>query len=245
MLDDLRRDSAFVERTGPGTYRIHGLLRTYLLTELARHRPHLHRALQQTAARWWAAADDPGHALRHADRAGEPTLAADLVRRFGIRLLARGETGAVRRALAAVDPARRSVDPWLALTAALLHLQEHAVEDAVSDLERARRVWPAAPEAELGVLRTAVELLVPGGRTDERPAPADRDVQVAPELDLLRRLGGGAARSARLCGMPMVFGPPSTTWWRGRAAGGSRTSRCGPCRCGRCSRRPAGGTRPW
>jgi LuxR family transcriptional regulator, maltose regulon positive regulatory protein len=39
MLDELSRETALVERTSPGTYRIHTLLRSYLTADLARTRP--------------------------------------------------------------------------------------------------------------------------------------------------------------------------------------------------------------
>jgi LuxR family maltose regulon positive regulatory protein len=64
VLDHLRHETALVERTSPGHYRIHPLLRSYLVADLARHRPESHRALHATAARWWAASGEPVHALR-------------------------------------------------------------------------------------------------------------------------------------------------------------------------------------
>ena len=63
MLDGLRRDSALMECTGPGTYRIHGLLRTYLLAELARHRPRVRRAAGRARGRRprsWSAGSGSG-----------------------------------------------------------------------------------------------------------------------------------------------------------------------------------------
>ena len=53
LLDDLRQETALVERTSPGTYRIHPLLRSYLTADLARTRPETYRQSQAAAARWW------------------------------------------------------------------------------------------------------------------------------------------------------------------------------------------------
>ena len=39
LLDELGPETALVERTSPGDYRIHPLLRSYLAADLARHPP--------------------------------------------------------------------------------------------------------------------------------------------------------------------------------------------------------------
>jgi LuxR family maltose regulon positive regulatory protein len=81
LLDRLGKETALVQRTIPGTYRIQPLLRSHLSADLARHRPETYRALESTAARWWLAAEQPVHALHHAERAGDSALIRDLVHR--------------------------------------------------------------------------------------------------------------------------------------------------------------------
>ena len=149
VLDELRASTGLVERTARGDHRIHPLLRSYLVADLARQEPAAHRQLHATAARWWSGQGQPVHALRHAERAGDDQLTAALLRRTGVRLLLAGDLGPLRRALAAVGPDARARDPWLALTAALIHLDERALEPAAAELDDARRSWPRAPPPAL------------------------------------------------------------------------------------------------
>ncbi len=158
-LDDLSRETPLVERTSPGVYRIHPLLRSYLVADLGRQRPELYRHLQAVAARWWLREQVPVHALRHGERAGDPHLVAQLVHASGMALFLGGDLGPLRRALAAVGTDARMADPWLALTAAITHLEARALPAAAAELQNARRAWPEAPGPDLGALRASAELL--------------------------------------------------------------------------------------
>src|SRR4051794_21615730 len=158
-LDQLRQETALVERTSPGQYRIHPLLRSYLVAEIARQRPGKHRELEAAAARWWLAQDQPVHALRHAERSGDSELITSLVHGSGVTLLLGGDLGPLRRALAAAGPGARTADPWLALTAAITHLESRDLPAAAAELQNARRAWPVAPSADLDALLSSVELL--------------------------------------------------------------------------------------
>jgi LuxR family maltose regulon positive regulatory protein len=195
VLDQLHHETALVERTSPGHYRIHPLLRSYLVADLARHRPETYRALHAVAAHWWSRADEPVHALRHAERAGDRGMTAELVRRSGVALLVGGDLGPLRRALAAVGTPLRVVDPWLALTAAVTHLDSGALSAAVTELENARRAWPPTPDADLDALRASAELLatargLPGWSFLPEGNGAE---QVRPELQALLHASRGAA----------------------------------------------------
>ncbi|MHA6615898.1 LuxR C-terminal-related transcriptional regulator [Pseudonocardia sp. DLS-67] len=189
MLDELTRVTALVELAEPRTYRMHTLLRTYLVTELERHFPALHRRADTAAARWWLAADEPEHALRHAERTGEPEPVLDILRESGVRLIATGRLAAVRRALDACGPATRTTDPWPSLVAALLHDAENARSAAAEALARAVRGWPRDTDPVLDVLRASVERLVTGRAQDP---PSDPPVSVPPELEALRRMSEAA-----------------------------------------------------
>jgi LuxR family maltose regulon positive regulatory protein len=162
LLDDLRQETALVESTSPGKYRIHPLLRSYLTADLARTRPETYRQSQATAARWWSGRSDPVHALRHAERAGDRDLITELVHSTGVALFLRGDRGPLQRALAAVGAEARTADPGLALTAAITHLDARAVPAALAELDDARRAWPETPDAELDTLRVCAELLATG-----------------------------------------------------------------------------------
>ncbi|WP_222263310.1 LuxR C-terminal-related transcriptional regulator [Modestobacter marinus] len=199
MLDELRQATALVERSSPTDYRIHALLRSYLVANLARHRPETYRDLQAAAARWWVAHDQPVHALRHAERAGDRDLIAALVHRCGLSLLLGGNLGPLQRALAAAGPEARAADPWLALTAAITHLEARALPAAATELQSARRAWPVAPSAALDALRTSAELLAStqGLADNSFPHPQPDTELVQPEVAALLHASRGAAEFGR------------------------------------------------
>jgi LuxR family transcriptional regulator, maltose regulon positive regulatory protein len=193
ILDDLGRETALVERTGTADYRIHSLLRTYLEASLLRHSPALHHNLNGVAARWWT--DEPAHALRHAERAGDRELIIELLHRMAIPLLLRGQAQPVRRGLDAVGPTGRSTNPWLALISALVHIDERDLPAAAADLHRARHLWPDGGEPELDLLRASVEILGPGLGlldVDDTYRPI-QDQLNAPELEALWAMSRGVA----------------------------------------------------
>ena len=80
LLDVICHETPLVERTSPGNYRIHPLLRSYLVADLARQRPETYLRLQATAARWWLAQERSGarpapcraHRRPGADRGADP-----------------------------------------------------------------------------------------------------------------------------------------------------------------------------
>ena len=198
LLDVLCHETPLVERTSPGNYRIHPLLRSYLVADLARQRPETYRRLQTAAARWWLAEDEPVHALRHAERTGDPVLIAELVRSSGVALFLGGDLGPLRRALAAVGADARTTDPWLALTAAMTHLDARALPAAAVELDNARRAWPELPGADLETLRASAELLAmtQGLATGSFPHARDGAERTLPALEALLHASRGIAEAA-------------------------------------------------
>ncbi|HLM07771.1 MAG TPA: LuxR C-terminal-related transcriptional regulator [Blastococcus sp.] len=195
LLDDLRQQTALVERTGSGEYRIHALLRSYLAADLARLRQETYRLLQVRAGRWWAARGEPVHALRHAERAADRDLITQLLHGSGVTLFLNGDLGPLQRALAAVGDAARRTDPMLALLAATTHLEMRALPSAATELQSARLAWPAQPDAGLVALRLSVELLASAiGMPGDVPAGLAPDVEPAqPELGALLHASRGLA----------------------------------------------------
>jgi LuxR family transcriptional regulator, maltose regulon positive regulatory protein len=194
LLDEMGRETALVERAGPGEHRIHALLRSYLRASLHRHRPGLHQRLQTVAACWWAERGEHVHALRHAERAGDEKQLAQLIR-SAAPLLVSADLTPLRRALTAVGPTARAADPWLALVSAITHLEERAFAAAAVDLQHARLTWPATADRELEVLRSTAELLAPGIPTHDVAAPpvAGDGSGVRPQLTALLHLSRAAA----------------------------------------------------
>jgi LuxR family maltose regulon positive regulatory protein len=189
LLDDLGRETALVERRPSGTYRLHPLLRTYLVANLQRHRPARHQRLHGVVARWWTAEAEPEHALLHAEKSGDETLLAESLRRTGVTLLLRGESAAVRHALAVLRHGGRPADPWLTLVAALVHIDERALPAAATALRQARNAWPSEPGPDLCALRLSTELLGAAvGLTINDPFVAATDrTPAGAELDALLR----------------------------------------------------------
>jgi LuxR family maltose regulon positive regulatory protein len=195
LLDQMGRETALVERVGPGEHRVHALLRSYLRANLHRHRPALHQRLQTVAACWWAERGEHVHALRHAERAGDEKQLVQLLR-SAVPLLTSADLTPLRRALTAVGPRARAADPWLALVSAIAHLEERAFPAAAVDLEHARATWPETPDRELEVLRSTAELLAPGIPAHDVAAPpesGDGSPDVRPELTALLHLSRAAA----------------------------------------------------
>jgi LuxR family maltose regulon positive regulatory protein len=199
VLDDLRQQTALVERTAPGQYRIHALLRSYLVADLARQRPETYRLLQACAARWWSAHRQPVHALRHAERSDDGRLLTHLLHASGVPLMLNGDLGPLQRGLAAVGVEARRTDPRLALMAAMTHLEVRALPAAAAEMQNARKAWPEHPDADLRVLRASVELLasalgVPPGAPVE---PVDEIGTTQPEIDALLHASRGLAEFIR------------------------------------------------
>jgi LuxR family maltose regulon positive regulatory protein len=199
LLDELHHETALVERTSPGQYRIHPLLRSYLVADLARHRPETYRELHTAAAGWWFLNDEPVHALRHAERAGDREVIAQLVHRSGVALLLGGDHGPLQRALAAVGAGARMADPWLALTAAIAHLDAGALAAATGELQNAQRAWPETPDADLDALRAGAELLATGRGLAGWPfdQALDGAQRAHPEMQALLHVSRGAAQFGR------------------------------------------------
>jgi LuxR family maltose regulon positive regulatory protein len=195
LLDVLCHETPLVERTSPGNYRIHPLLRSYLVADLARQRPETYRRLQADAARWWLAEEEPVHALRHAERTGDPVLIAALIRASGVALFLGGALGPLRRALAAVGTDARSTDPWLALTAAITHLDARALPAAAVELANARKAWPETPPPDLEILRASAELLATtqGLATEAFPPAPEGAEHTVPALEALLHASRGTA----------------------------------------------------
>jgi LuxR family maltose regulon positive regulatory protein len=97
LLEDLYRDNVLVVRLGTpgGWYRIHPLLRGYLVAELRRSDPGALAAAHRRTASWFAEHGDVAWAVDHAVRSGDDRLAVELLTAKGPRLLADGRAGAL------------------------------------------------------------------------------------------------------------------------------------------------------
>ena len=136
--------------------------------------------------------------MRHAERAGDRSLIAELfLRAVAIALLLSGEARPVRRSLDAVGPARRSADPWLALISALTHIDAaRSTRCGGGSAAGPAYLAGSAGSRDSTMLRASVELLGPGlgfcstSTTTYRPI---QDQLNAPELEALLSLSRGVA----------------------------------------------------
>ncbi|MFI5615113.1 LuxR C-terminal-related transcriptional regulator [Amycolatopsis sp. NPDC051903] len=182
LLARLEHRTAMLFRTGAGRriYRLHGLLRSHLLTDLMLRTPRRVPELHRRAAEWLRARHQAGEAVTHALEAGDAALVADLLRRHALDLLLAGEHDVLRRARAVLSDDVVGDDPWLALTGALEHLDAARPGAARAQVTLAERAWPREPSRELHALRELV---------GARVAHAAGDAVAEPGIDAVAEQG--------------------------------------------------------
>jgi LuxR family transcriptional regulator, maltose regulon positive regulatory protein len=139
------------------TYRIEELVRSHLHAELSRSSAENAGRLSADAARWWGDHERPVEALGLAARCRDTHLLAELLRRFAIRMIVTGDHAPLLRAITILGTSATATDPELALLAALTHLCEGEIAEAVIELRQARTSWPTDPPADLLVLHGVTE----------------------------------------------------------------------------------------
>ncbi|MEQ3552097.1 LuxR C-terminal-related transcriptional regulator [Pseudonocardia nematodicida] len=180
LLARLERETALVVGVGPGrrSYRLHGLLRTYLAAELERENPGEARRLHAAAARWYADSGDTLRALSQARAGAAEELLAEILQSSGVDLLLAHEHEALCAALEALPDHRLRDSPRLCLVAAAARTRAGRADLARADLARARTArssGAAGPaDADLDVFERLVEIEI-GLLTEccAPPAPDD------------------------------------------------------------------------
>jgi LuxR family maltose regulon positive regulatory protein len=122
VLDELERTNILVsDRTeSPRLYRYHPLVSSYLRAELGRRRSSAQHELHRVAANWFLASGDPLRAMEHGIAAEDDDLVTQLVVKFGLEQVLKGESTGLRRVLETARPqvlARPSVALVAATTA--------------------------------------------------------------------------------------------------------------------------------
>jgi LuxR family transcriptional regulator, maltose regulon positive regulatory protein len=100
------------------SFRLHGLFREMLQTELRRSEPQLARLLHRRASDWYARSGDVERAVDHARRAEDLRRVGELLWKYLHRFLGEGRNDRVQGWLRGVDAERAAGCPELALTAA-------------------------------------------------------------------------------------------------------------------------------
>ena len=103
LLERLYRDNVLVVRLveSSGWYRMHSLLRGYLVGELRRSEPRLLETAHARTAAWFAENGNLVWAINHAVAAGDDELATRMITVHGPRLLADGRARVLHRLIGA------------------------------------------------------------------------------------------------------------------------------------------------
>ncbi|HEV7648684.1 MAG TPA: LuxR C-terminal-related transcriptional regulator [Actinophytocola sp.] len=174
ILAGLERDNDLVLGVGPDRqwYRMHPLLRSYLLADLARQYPGDVGDLHETAAVWFAAQEQPAKAFEHVTRTGGKRTLVQLLRAHAVTLLLTGDDDqAVRRALLTVGTDTVADAPALSLISALAHAANGDPGLAEADVAACWAAWPGDPGTDLVRLRRLVRTTQALLRL--RPPPAE------------------------------------------------------------------------
>jgi LuxR family maltose regulon positive regulatory protein len=205
ILNDLEHQTSLVTAVDGQrvTYRIEELVRSHLRAELSRSSAENAGRLSATAARWWGDHEHPVEALDLAARCRDNDLLADLLRRFAIRMIVTGDHAPLLRAITILGTSATATDPKLALIAALTHLCEGEVAEAVIELRQVRTSWPADPPTDLVVLHSVTERFAKAapamgasaapGLPDVKAGSPEVEPLQQPAMTALMQLAAGAA----------------------------------------------------
>lgn len=198
MLDTLEQKTSLLVRVGDRGhwYRMHTLVRSYVLADLTRQTPGVAAALHAKASDWFAERGRPVHALAHAGRTGDAGHLASLLRRQAVPLVLSGQHEVVRRALTALGDQPVAEDPLFALVSAALHIERGEPTVAALHLAHAEAAWPARAVPELDSLRRLVRSRQAeiGGDVDEMLRTTEAfAAETSPALEASAMLHRGTA----------------------------------------------------
>lgn len=201
VLAQLARDNALVSRVGraPTSYRVHGLLRSFLLAEGTRRDIEGQRRHHVEASAWFADHGLPAQAIDHAADGADWPRTAELIDRYGLRLLLSGDasrlTATVRRL-----PDDLVTEPVTALVAALAALQDGALAAARRHIDLVGRNPAGHKSARLRLLHTTALMCEARLRGDRGPdllhllELSEEAVPGEPDLLLLAAVNRGVLR---------------------------------------------------
>ena len=148
-------------------YRYHPLLSDLLQSELARRQPRRLPVLHRRAAAWYDRAGDADRAVRHAIKAGDVDLAADIVSRNYLQAIQWGRMATLTGWLDTLGPAAVAADRRLGVVKAwTMHfLGRHAEGDAALAAARRAPGRGALPDGASSIEATGalIGAAFPGG----------------------------------------------------------------------------------
>ncbi len=158
QLEALERANAFVVALGPGHrwFRYHALLADLLRHQLLLDEPDLVPQLHRRAARWYADRGEALEALRHAARAADWQLLAELVVSMASMRAVSAERQALAAVLAEIPAGELHATVELRICAALKHFIARDYSAMAHDMAQARAMLEGQ---DLGSRRRMVVLL--------------------------------------------------------------------------------------
>lgn len=201
VLEHLAHDNVFVYREGGPhpSYRLHSLLRSYLLAELDRRNADAKRALHSRAAEWFDRHGYTGSALEHATMSADWKSVADLLSKYGLHLVLAGEHRPVDHALTVV-PDEILDRPEISLLGAISAMTKGEMATAEDYFERASRRMGVNGDPRSQTVSSVARLYqarMNGAESSHAAAwidPNARELIERPELQLLVTANRGMIR---------------------------------------------------
>jgi LuxR family maltose regulon positive regulatory protein len=217
ILASLARTNAFVQPLAPGWYRYHNLFAEMLRLKLRLEHPERVAVLHQRAARWHQRDGRLADAVRHAARAADWPLAADLVvDELALGELAeRGAGHPLAAEFAAMPTDRTWAEPAPYLVAAALALAAGRREAATAALDAADRLLDRLPVDREAAGRLATTVLRLTASLREGDLARAAAAATSARRMLARVPEGKLARHPEL-GRIVLTGRATVALWSGR-----------------------------
>ena len=218
ILQELERGNAFVVSLDAGRswFRYHRAFADLLQLELRRTAPDDVRALHAAAAEWLAEHHYPIEAIRHAQAAGNPSLAAGLLSEQWFGLTMSGNAVAAHELLGAFPSRMRETDPALTVLTAADELVYGSLEEAKRHVDAATRELASSPadgsrrcQLMLGVVR-----LILARQSGDLPAVAQEAESLVATVDAADAAQLGFGRDLRAVA---TISLGAAELWAGRA----------------------------
>ncbi|MGD8173786.1 HTH-type transcriptional regulator MalT [Vibrio sp. TRT 21S02] len=139
MIESLNRFGLFIHplEGEQNWFRFHNLFAEFLSHERLARIPQQEQELHEAAAHAWLSQASPHQALRHARKARNGQLVADILTQYGWKMFNHGELQTLERAINALKPEQLYSEPKLCMLQAWLAQSQHRYDDVGDLLKKA------------------------------------------------------------------------------------------------------------